>query len=99
MKYMVSWKITQDKWLPVMTKFGSLTRKERADAGTGVKIIGRWHDTTARKGVLIVQSNDYAAVSRYLGQWNPHMDLEVAPVLDDNEAATLCRRIIADNKA
>jgi hypothetical protein len=41
-----------------------------AAAGDGVKIIGRWHDLAARAGVVILESNDIAAVQRYAGQWN-----------------------------
>jgi hypothetical protein len=44
-----------------------------------VKIIGRWHDVAARTGVVIFESNDPAAVQRYLGQWNPYMESILRP--------------------
>ena len=99
MKFLGTWKIPQDKWLPILNKWISMTPQERANAGEGVKIVGRWHDTAARTGVIVMESNDPAAVARYVGQWNPYMDIELSPVLDDEETATVGRQIVADNKA
>lgn len=99
MKFMVSWQVTQDKWLPVLKKWSSLTAAQRADAGKGAKIIGRWHDTAGRGGVAIMEATDLAAMNRYLGQWNPYMDLSVAPVLDDEESAALAKAVIEDHGA
>lgn len=99
MKFRVLWKIEQDKWLPVLKVWTGMTPQERANAGDGVKIIGRWHDTASRTGVAIIESNDIAAVQRYIGMWNPHMDIELAPVVDDEEAAAIGRQILEVNKA
>jgi hypothetical protein len=38
-------------------------------------------------------------VQRYLGLWNPHMEIDLAPVLDDEEATAVGRQIIAANNA
>jgi hypothetical protein len=97
MKFMVRWGVDQDQWLPVLKKWGSMTAKQRADAGKGVKIIGRWHDQGGRQGVAILEASDLAALGRYLGQWNPYMDVDVTPVLDDEESAALARSITADH--
>lgn len=91
MKFMVTWSIDQDKWLPVLEMWGSMTAEQRADAGPGVSIIGRWHDMVARRGVAIVEATDLAALNTFIGQWNPHMDEEVAPVMDDEESAAVAR--------
>lgn len=99
MKFMVTWSIDQDNWLPILKKWGSMTPEERANTGEGVKLIGRWHDTASRTGVAIVESTDLMAVHRYLGQWNPAMDMEVAPVLDDEESAALGRAVVEDHGA
>jgi len=37
------------------------------------------------------------ALHRYLGQWNPSMDMEVAPVLDDEETAALAQALVDDH--
>jgi hypothetical protein len=90
---MVTWGIDQDKWLPVLEMWGSMTAEERAEAGPGVSIIGRWHDMVARQGVAIFEATDLAALNTYIGQWNPHMDEEIAPVLDDEESAAVARAL------
>lgn len=95
MKFMVSWSIDQDKWLPILENWGSMTPEERLDAGEGVEIIGRWHDMAARQGVAIVETDDAAALHRYLGMWNPHMDMDVSPVLDDDESGALAKAMTA----
>ena len=99
MKFMGKWTIDQDKWLPVLKQWSSMTPQQRADAGPGVKILGRWHDFASRTGVIIMESDDIVAVQRYLGRWNPHMDIELAPVLDDEESAAGAKQTLADNGA
>jgi hypothetical protein len=39
------------------------------------------------------------AVQRYVGRWNPYMDIELAPVIDDEEAAEGAKVTLADNGA
>lgn len=99
MKFMGKWTIHQDKWLPILKQWSSMTPQQRADAGPGVKIVGRWHDFASRTGVIVMESNDIAAVQRYVGRWNPYMDIELAPVLDDEEAAAGAKLTVADNGA
>ena len=95
MKFMVSWSIDQDKWLPILEMWASMSAAERADAGPGVSIIGRWHDTARRGGVLILETDDLPALNAYLSRWNPHMELDIAPVLDDEESAALAKEVLA----
>jgi hypothetical protein len=97
MKFMVNWSIDQDQWLPILTKWSTMTPQQRADVGKGVKMIGRWHDLAGRQGVAILEATDLAALGRYLGQWNAFMDMDVAPVLDDEESAALAKSIVADH--
>lgn len=99
MKFITTWSIDQDKWMPVLKKWSSMTPKERADGGEGVKILGRWHDLAGRRGVAIVEATDLAALHRYLGQWNPFMDMVVAPALDDEESAAAAKAIVASHGA
>ena len=97
MKFLVTWAIEQDKWLPITTKWVSMSSQERADPGEGVEIIGRWHAIGSHTGVLILQSDNLAAVQRYIGRWNPFMDITIEPVVDDEEAAKIGRQILADH--
>ena len=47
----------------------------------------------------ICEATDLAALHRYLGQWNPAMDMDVAPVLDDEESAAAAKAILASHRA
>ena len=54
MKFMGKWTIQQDKWLPILKQWASMTPEQRADAGPGVKILGRWHDFASRSGMIVM---------------------------------------------
>ena len=97
MKFKVEWSMGCEGYLDILNVFSSMTPEQRADVGDGVKMIGRWHDTASRTGVAIMETTDLAALNRYLGQWNPFMDLDVSPVLDDEETAALAKDVLADH--
>ena len=82
MKFKVEWSMGCEAYLDILNVFSSMTPEQRADVGDGVTMIGRWHDTNSRSGVAIMETTDLAALNRYLGQWNPFMDLDITPVLD-----------------
>jgi len=46
-----------------------------------------------------MEATDLAALNRCLGQWNPFMDMDVAPVLDDEESAAVAKTVVADHGA
>jgi hypothetical protein len=96
MKFMVTWRIHEDKRVEVLQNWASLTPEQRREMAEGVTYIGRWHDMASLTGVLIVETSDAAALFRYLGQWNPALDIEVSPVLDDEESALVSGQIVAD---
>ena len=99
MKFCANYRAPHDTWLQAMRTFSFLTPEQRADVGAGVRLIGRWHDMSARRGVAILESDDLAAVERFIGRWNTVMDVDLAPVLDDEEAAAAAKEIIADHEA
>jgi hypothetical protein len=98
MKFMVNWSIGEENWLSVLEVFSSMTPEQRADVGEDVKMIGRWHEPTSKTGVAIMETTNLAALNRYLNMWNPFMEVEVVPVLDDEETAALSKEILADQK-
>ena len=99
MKFLVTWNIAQDRWIPVVKMFSALSPAERADAGSGVKIVGRWHDVAARTGVVIFETSDVIAVQRYIQRWNPYMDVTISPVLDDEEAVTALESLVGEKRS
>ena len=58
----------------------------------GVKLIGRWHDLVAVGGWLICESDDISAVQSWALNWNGVLNMDVTPVVDDNEAKTMLKR-------
>ncbi|MBT7552246.1 MAG: DUF3303 family protein, partial [Gemmatimonadetes bacterium] len=77
MKFKVEWSMGCEGYLDILNIFSSMTPEQRADVGDGVTMIGRWHDNNSRSGVAIMETTDLAALNRYLGQWNPYMDIDV----------------------
>ena len=60
--------------------------------------LGRWHDMSSRSGVAILEFDDATAVQRFIGRWNSYMDIDLAPVLDDEETATVAKQILAEHE-
>ena len=82
MKFIVKWNI------PYATR---LTAEKRfLDTGglppAAVRIIGRWHGASGW-GVAIADTTDAKALYTWVQTWNDVLELEVAPCLDDAEAA------------
>jgi hypothetical protein len=94
MKFMVTWKIHSEKKHETIKLWSSLTPQQRADAGSGVKILGRWHNVGESTGVAILETDSTAAMALYLLQWNSMMDLDISPVVDDEEAAAVGKKFL-----
>lgn len=95
MLFMVTWTGPQPAWMGVLQYWASLTPEQRADVGEGQKLIGRWHDTGGRKGVAIVETDDVMALQGYASQWSPHLDIEISPVVEDEESAQIAAAVLA----
>ncbi len=52
---------------------------------------------SSRSGVAILESDAAAAVQRFIGRWNWYTDIDLAPVLDDEETAVVAKQILADH--
>lgn len=94
MKFMITWNIHRDKRLEVLKHWCNLTPEERAYLGEDIRLIGRWHNEAEFTGVAIMETDDCKALYGYLMQWNPYMDLDIAPVLDDEESAAVGRSVL-----
>jgi hypothetical protein len=91
-KFMVAWEIHPEKRHEALQAFAQMTdADDEADRG-GVKLIGRWHDLGAGRGVAICESDDLGAVSLWALNWNSVLDPEISPVLDDDEAKEVARK-------
>ena len=95
MLFMETWKGEHDRWLATLQYWSSLTPEQRADLGEGLTLVGRWHDLAARRGVAIVEAADAMAVQRYSAHWSPYMDVDITPVVEDEESAVLAAEVVA----
>ena len=90
MKFMVTWEMHPGALHETLERFAALSpEQDRELMGPNVSLIGRWHDLTRGRGVAIFEATDAAALMKYALAWNNYMELDIAPVLDDAEAAAL----------
>ncbi|MEJ2334155.1 MAG: DUF3303 family protein [Gemmatimonadales bacterium] len=92
MKYLITWRIHDDKRHEALKAFSAMTAEDdRADMGDDITLIGRWHELVAFEGLAICETDDAAAVSNWILNWNQILDCDVTPVLDDEEARAVGR--------
>ncbi len=90
MKFMLTWRLHQEKRLDALKGFSAMTAEDdKADMGENIRLIGRWHDVAGGTGVAIYESDDAVAMANWALNWNPILDATVTPVLDDEETRAL----------
>ena len=94
MKYMIQWRIHDDKRHDGMKAFAAMNSAEDEPGLSGVNLIGRWHDVVGFTGVAIVETDDSKALGRWLLNWNSIIDIDATPVLDDQETRELGREFL-----
>ena len=92
MKFMMTWSSFPETRHDAAKGFGQMTDADDEADHPGVKLIGRWHDLGAVGGWLICESDDISAVQSWALNWNGVLNMEVRPVVDDNEAKTMLKR-------
>ena len=68
-----------------MTLYGGMTAEDVAKELGNVRLLGRWSTVGEGKGYCIAEADTGADIARWLTQWIPMADIEVLPVLDDNQ--------------
>ena len=53
----------------------------------GVTLRGRWFTAAHNKGFMLVESDDAAALFRYVSEWAHLIDFEIEPVVTEEDAA------------
>ena len=93
MKFMLTWRIHPDKRHDALKGFSQMdSSADKADMGSNIKLIGRWHDVGKSTGVAIFEANDAVAIANWALNWNTVLDItDLVPVLDDEEARALGR--------
>lgn len=82
MKYMVTWSIPPENLHAVLERW----RNENPQPGEGAKIVERWHIMGTGQGFTLMEVTDQAAMARYNMTWADLVELEMVPVLDEQEA-------------
>jgi hypothetical protein len=82
MKYLVSWSLPQATYSEALARF----LETGAAPPPGVRLIGRWHGMSGR-GFAVAESDDASALYLWQAQWRDVLPIEIAPCLDDAEAA------------
>ena len=54
-----------------------------------VKLLGRWFTASHSKGFVLVETTDAAALFRWSSTWADLVDLQIEPVLADEEAGAV----------
>ncbi|WP_428440243.1 DUF3303 domain-containing protein [Photobacterium sagamiensis] len=90
MKFLVTWQFHEGQLHDTLSFFSQMTaEQDRLLMGEKLKLIGRWHDVVSGRGVAIFESESADALSAYALHWNKYMDLDIAVVLDDEEAKAI----------
>jgi len=92
LKFMMTWSSFPETRHDAAKGFGQMTDADDEADHPGVKLIGRWHDLVAVGGWLICESDDISAVQSWALNWNGVLNMDVTPVVDDNEAKTMLKR-------
>lgn len=96
MKFMLLYKVHPEKRHDALKGFSQMTvDDDKADMGEQIKLIGRWHDVAHSKGVAIFECNNTEAIYNWALNWNTALDLEISPVLDDEETRALGKKRFA----
>ena len=90
MKFMLTWQMHEGMLHETLSVFAHMTvEQEKALMGDEVKLLGRWHDLIRGAGVAIYEAKSAEALSAYALNWNKFMDLDIAPVVDDDDCRTI----------
>ena len=91
MKFLITYSSTPSVREEGYKAFAQMSGADDAADHPGVTIIGRWHNVGQGSGLAICESSDAAAVHAWAFNWNKLLDVDVVPVLDDDECRALVR--------
>jgi hypothetical protein len=75
-------------WEPDSEQQAEAIRRFRATGGqppAGAKLLGRWIRADFTGGVVLLESDDAKALTGFSMIWSDTMELEIVPVLEDQE--------------
>lgn len=84
MKYMIEWKIPPNSYKSTVEAF----LDGGAPVPPGLKTVGRWHAPGSASGWHLVEGDSSEALAQHVAEWAGLCELDVTPVLEDEEAAS-----------
>ena len=94
MKFLVTWQLHHGKLHDTLSLFSKISEEEEtAMRGDHIQMLGRWHDLVGGSGVAIIESDSAEAVSAYALSWSRTIDIDISPVVDDDQAKALGRQL------
>ena len=93
MKFMITWQVHEGKLLDATKIFSQMTAKDdKKDRGENINLIGRWHSIGDGTGVTICETEDPQALGAWALNWMSFLDVQVKPILDDEEVREIGRK-------
>ena len=94
MKFMLTWRLHPNMRHEALKAFAAMDEEaDKADIGSDIQMIGRWHDISKSTGVAIFESDNAVSMANWSLNWNSVLDItDITPVLDDEEARALGRK-------
>ena len=83
MKFMITWNVPPSSYKATVEAF---LNSGGAPVPEGMTTLGRWHAPGSRRGWHLAEG-DPVAVAEHVAQWAQFCELEITPVIDDEEAA------------
>lgn len=59
-----------------------MTGEEKMD---GLTVTGRWHEVGKSQGFLIAEAKDMIAVGKFTNQWSDLCNMDVTPIMTDEQ--------------
>lgn len=89
MKYMLTWSIPTHSYNAALDEFLA----GGAPMPTGLTALGRWHAPGSNRGWLLCETDDLIALSQHVAEWAPMLNIDVTPVIGDEEAGAAAARV------
>lgn len=90
MLYTISWKGSLETRNAAIARF----LKTGGLPPDGVKMLGRWHVVGTNAGMAVAETNDPALMQKWSLDWTDLLEMDVRPVLTDEQAGPLLAGIV-----
>jgi hypothetical protein len=89
MKIMAVWRTVPGKYKAALEAF----LRSGGPVPVGAKTVGRWHVPGSTLGWHLIEG-DINAVAQHVGEWADLLEIELYPVIGDEEAAAAAKTLV-----